>query len=101
MTINLEKTEVFMVSYSDVEGWICDFFELKEYHLPAMEECSNGICLSYNLNEPINLTSYQLEEIEELKSTKKPALYTTSTYLEYMADKGCIPKGIYIVNVWW
>ena len=98
--IELEKTEIYMVDYSDVEIWIREFYNMKTpYELPYLEEKSNDSAIAYIIDG--SMSEDEINDIDHFIETKRPKSFRTQTYLNYMAIYDTLPPGNYVINISW
>lgn len=91
---------VISMDYSEVDKHINDNFfndvidNRKRFSCIASEEWGNYQSHEFDLDG--DLDEYEIEDIEDRKF-----MYMTHTYLNKLVQMGVIPKGKYLIEIYW
>ena len=85
---------VIAVDYNDVERIIQNEYGFDEFSIPCNEEKGNDATIEIHVNGKVS--SYEQEDIE-----LRHQPYMTRTYMNDLARRGLIKKGIYMIDVSW
>ena len=72
---------------------------LKEFEFVAIEEANNDSSYTYKITG--NLYDWDKPEMEEMLVRKEFDNFSTRRILDWLASKGIIPKGTYLIKVSW
>lgn len=106
-----------IVDYSDLDRLITEYFKFvrdpsmvaswepkqdvyyKKYEFVAMEEASNYASYDYDIDG--YLDEFDQKDIDKMLETETFPQYSTRVIMNYLASKGVIDKGNYLIDVFW
>lgn len=87
------------IDYNSVQRAIEMFYGIAEYCLPAEEELSNDSVFDCHVTG--QMSEHKKNTAEYLMENKITRQWSTRAYLDYMAMKGAIDPGNYLISICW
>lgn len=85
---------VICVEYHDVERIIEKEYGFTEFSIPCNEEMGNDVTLDVDVDGKVD--KWEKKDIENRKQE-----FRTREYMNDLARRGLIKKGIYMINISW
>lgn len=96
--LELETKTIHFVDYSDLERFVHDTYDDKEYEYCPNEECCNGSCKRIEVDG--RLSEWNKKDYDSIRQGKVPQ-YGTYRLFELMCHDGYIQPGTYVVECSW
>ena len=94
---------VNFVEYYDLEEFICETYGLCDLSIPEILEASNDTSRQVTVNAG-SLDGREIDTLQkfiDFEGRKSCSLYSLSTVLKDLCNKGLIPAGEYVINISW
>jgi hypothetical protein len=97
----MQKKTVIEMEYGELEKLIEKTYGFEEYSIPAEEEMGNYCSYTTELTKDEVLDGYDKEDLEKMKTSKKPMQWRTHLLMQDMCNNGILEPGDYVVKIFW
>ena len=97
--MKIEGKQIMKVQYRELEKLVLETYGFREYSVCAEEELGNGSNMTVDVDGDID--EFDEEDLQQMIVTKEAKKYSTHILMNDLYRKGLIPKGEYLVQIYW